>query len=247
MSKIAVINPNMSAGFTDKIRTQAQRTVYPHNQVVALNPDFGPDSIEGYYDEAFASVGLLSVIRKLDPTGIDGYVVACFDDTGVDAARCLTQAPVMGLCEGAIRFAQALAGRYAIVTPMFVSVRPLEHLVRKYGADRDCVVRAAGVRTLDFEGENATRAYNALYGAAQKSLRDDGAEAIVLGCAGMTDVAEHLSADLGVPVIDGVQAAIKMVEGLAALQLTTSKHSTYGTPPAKSYHGMFEGFAPASI
>ncbi|AUG54492.1 aspartate/glutamate racemase family protein [Thalassospira marina] len=247
MSRLAVINPNMSVGFTDKIRDQAQRTIYPHNQVIALNPDFGPDSIEGYYDEAFASVGLLSVIRTLDPTGIDGYVVACFDDTGVDAARCLTHAPVMGLCEGAIRFAQALAGRYAIVTPMHVSVRPLEHLVRKYGADRDCVVRAAGVRTLDFEGENAAMAYDALYQRAQKSLHDDGAEAIVLGCAGMTDIADRLKSDLGVPVIDGVQAAIKMVEGLAELKLATSKHSTYGTPPAKSYHGMFDGFAPAAL
>mgnify|MGYP003624127951 FL=1 len=244
MSKIAIINPNMSVGFTDKIRVQASKIAFPHNEILALNPTFGPDSIEGYYDEAFASVGLLSVIREIDPTGIDGYVVACFDDTGVDAARCLTAAPVMGLCEGALRFAQALAGRYAIVTPMAVSVRPLEHLVRKYGADRDCVVRAAGVRTLDFEGSQAEMAYQALQNAARKSLANDGAEAIVLGCAGMTDIADRLKVDLGVPVIDGVQAAIKMVEGMAALNLATSKHSTYANPPAKSYHGMFGEFAP---
>ncbi|OSQ40527.1 aspartate/glutamate racemase family protein [Thalassospira mesophila] len=246
MSKIAIINPNMSAGFTNKIREQARKIAFPHNEILALNPRFGPDSIEGYYDEAFASVGLLSVIREIDPTGIDGYVVACFDDTGVDAARCLTAAPVMGLCEGALRFAQALAGRYAIVTPMAVSVRPLEHLVRKYGADRDCVVRAAGVRTLDFEGVQAARAYEALLLAAQKSLREDDAEAIVLGCAGMTDIADRLKADLGVPVIDGVQAAIKMVEGMASLKLATSKHSTYGYPPAKPYHGLFAGFEPVT-
>jgi allantoin racemase len=140
MSRIAVINPNLSTGFTTKVGSQARNIVGASTEVLALNPRFGPDSIEGYYDEAFASVGLLSVIRELeaapeqhtDPIG--GYVVACFDDTGVDAARCMTTAPVLGLCEAAMRMAAAVSSRFAIVTPMAVSVRPLEHLVAKYGA-----------------------------------------------------------------------------------------------------------------
>ena len=160
MTRIAVINPNMSVGFTEKVGVQARRIVASGTEVLALNPQFGPASIEGYYDEAFASVGLLATMRGLEADGasggkISGYVVACFDDTGVDAARCLTKAPVMGLCEAALRFAAIVASRFAIVTPMAVSVRPLEHLVSKYGASSQCVVRAAGVRTLDFEGENA--------------------------------------------------------------------------------------------
>lgn len=245
MSRIAIINPNLSAAFTDKIRDQAQQIAFPGTEIVALNPQFGPLSIEGYYDEAFASVGLLSVMREIDPGGIDAYVVACFDDTGLDAARCFSRTPVLGLCESALRFAAALAGRYAIVTPMPVSVRPLEHLVRKYGAERDCVVRAAGVRTLDFENGNADHAYQALKNRAQKCLQDDGAEAIVLGCAGMTDIATRLADDLGVPVIDGVSAAVKMAEAMAALGLVTSKQGAYGTPPYKPYEGMFADFAPA--
>ncbi|HBU97805.1 aspartate/glutamate racemase family protein, partial [Thalassospira lucentensis] len=140
MSKIAVINPNLSEGFTRKVGDQARSIVGANTDIIALNPQFGPASIEGYYDEAFASVGLLSVIRDLEAAPdhaanpIGGYVVACFDDTGVDAARCLTSAPVLGLCEGALRMAAAVASRFAIVTPMPVSVRPLEHLVAKYGA-----------------------------------------------------------------------------------------------------------------
>ncbi|MHC8491611.1 aspartate/glutamate racemase family protein [Thalassospira sp. SM2505] len=250
MSRIAVINPNLSAGFTKKVGDQAQRIVAAQTGIIALNPQFGPDSIEGYYDEAFASVGLLSVIRDLeaapeqltDPVG--GYVVACFDDTGVDAARCLTTAPVMGLCEAALRMAAAVASRFAIVTPMPVSVRPLEHLVSKYGAVSQCVVRAAGVRTLDFEGANAAVAYDALKKQAELCLRHDYAEAIVLGCAGMTDIADRLHAELGVPVIDGVSAAVKMIEAMAMLGLRTSKAGAYAKPPGKSYHGIFAGFAP---
>lgn len=250
MSRIAVINPNLSIGFTRKVGAQAQKIVGPATHVLALNPTFGPDSIEGYYDEAFASVGLLSAIRELeaapeqdaDPVG--GYVVACFDDTGVDAARCLTNAPVMGLCEAALRMAAAVSSRFAIVTPMAVSVRPLEHLVSKYGASSQCVVRAAGVRTLDFEGDNAKAAYRALKKQAEICLSDDGAEAIVLGCAGMTDIADRLTQELGVPVIDGVSAAVKMIEAMAFLGLCTSKVGAYANPPSKAYHGMFAQFAP---
>ncbi|MDP2699121.1 aspartate/glutamate racemase family protein [Thalassospira sp.] len=243
MRRIAVINPNMSVAFTDKIRDQADKIAFAGTEIVTLNPSFGPASIEGYYDAAFASVGLLAAMRDIAPQGIDGYVVACFDDTGVDAARCLSPVPVIGLCEAALRFAAMISGRYAIVTPMPVSVRPLQHLVHKYGADRDCVVRAAGVRTLDFENENAAVAYQALERTARQCLADDGAEAIVLGCAGMTDIADRLADDLGVPVIDGVSAAIKMIEAMAALGLKTSKHSSYAHPPAKKYDGIFAEFA----
>ncbi|WP_339859069.1 aspartate/glutamate racemase family protein [Thalassospira alkalitolerans] len=254
MTRIAVINPNMSTGFTDKVGAQARRIVASGTDVIALNPQFGPASIEGYYDEAFASVGLLATMRglenptdkALDPKPVDGYVVACFDDTGVDAARCLTKAPVMGLCEAALRFAAIVASRFAIVTPMAVSVRPLEHLVAKYGASSQCVVRAAGVRTLDFEGENADMAYLALKTAAENCLAKDGAEAIVLGCAGMTDIADRLHAELGVPVIDGVSAAVKMIEAMGMLGLATSKAGAYASPPVKSYDGIFAEFAPVA-
>lgn len=250
MSRIAVINPNLSEGFTKKVGDQAGKIVAQQTEIIALNPSFGPASIEGYYDEAFASVGLLSVIRELeaDPSHaadpIRGYVVACFDDTGVDAARCLTNAPVMGLCEGALRMAAVVASRFSIVTPMSVSVRPLEHLVEKYGAASQCVVRAAGVRTLDFEGSGASAAYLALKKQAETSLAKDRSEAIVLGCAGMTDIADRLQNELGVPVIDGVSAAVKMVEAMAMLGLQTSKAGAYASPPAKPYFGMFDGFAP---
>ncbi|RCK29019.1 aspartate/glutamate racemase family protein [Thalassospira lucentensis] len=250
MSKIAVINPNLSEGFTRKVGDQARSIVGANTDIIALNPQFGPASIEGYYDEAFASVGLLSVIRDLEAAPdhianpIGGYVVACFDDTGVDAARCLTSAPVLGLCEGALRMAAAVASRFAIVTPMPVSVRPLEHLVAKYGAASQCVVRAAGVRTLDFEGDGADAAYQALKKQAKASLTEDRSEAIVLGCAGMTDIADRLKDELGVPVIDGVSAAVKMIEAMAMLGLHTSKVGAYASPPLKTYHGMFSGFAP---
>ena len=64
----------------------------------------------------------------------------------------------------------------------------------------------------------------------------------MLGCAGMTDLAARLSQEHGVPVIDGVGAAVKLIESLAALGLTTSKRVTYARPLPKTYAGAVPNF-----
>src|SRR5207244_10078544 len=73
---------------------------------------------------------------------------------------------------------------------------------------------------------------------------DKGAEAIVLGCAGMADLTQNLSRKFGVPVVDGVAAAVKQAEALAGLKLTTSRRGSYASPGVKSYTGLLEQFAP---
>src|SRR4029078_4539648 len=75
---------------------------------------------------------------------------------------------------------------------------------------------------------------------------DKGAEAIVLGCAGMADLAQKLSAKFGLPGVDGVAAAVKQAEALAGLKLTTSRRGSYASPGVKAYSGILQPFAPRS-
>jgi len=77
-----------------------------------------------------------------------------------------------------------------------------------------------------------------------RALEEDHAEAIVLGCAGMADLAASLSVEFGVPVIDGVAAAVVMAEGLAAIGLRTSKRGGFASPLPKTYSGQFAPFSP---
>ena len=77
-----------------------------------------------------------------------------------------------------------------------------------------------------------------------KALDEDRSESIVLGCAGMADLATKLSKEFGVPVIDGVTAAVKLVESLVSLGLQTSKRNGYAYPRTKSYLGLFKSFQP---
>ncbi|HVL57901.1 MAG TPA: aspartate/glutamate racemase family protein, partial [Burkholderiaceae bacterium] len=76
------------------------------------------------------------------------------------------------------------------------------------------------------------------------ALRDDRAEAIVLGCAGMADLAAELSREHRVPVVDGVAAAVKLIEALAALGIQTSRAGAYAPPLPKPYLGRFADAAP---
>jgi allantoin racemase len=79
----------------------------------------------------------------------------------------------------------------------------------------------------------------------RKSLDEDGAEAIVLGCAGMTRLARDLSEAVGAPVLDGVACAVALAESAARLGLHTSRRNTYAPPRAKTYGGGFVRFSPS--
>ena len=171
-------------------------------------------------------------------------IIACFDDTGLDAARSAARFPVVGICEAALVTAGQIAKRIAVVTTLPRSIVPLEELVRRYGFAERAQVTACNVAVLDLE-KPGSGAEEKLEAEIARAL-DKGAEAIVLGCAGMADLAAKLSQKFGVPVVDGVAAAVKQAEALAGLKLTTSRRGSYASPGAKAYTGLLQPFAPNS-
>jgi len=231
--KIKLVNPNSTASMTDKVRRCAEALAAPGTQVVAANPPGSPASIEGHHDGAMAVPGLLAEIARGEAEGCDGYVVACFDDTGLDACREVAAGPVLGICEAAVHAASMLATSFSIVTTLSRSVPIIEDLVVKYGMERRCRrVRASDLPVLALE-EKGSRAREAIRDEILRAVREDRCEAVVLGCAGMTDLTAWLSAETGVPVIDGVAVAVKMVEALVGAGLRTSKVGAYAAPRAK--------------
>lgn len=241
--KLRIINPNTTASMTSKIGAAARAIAAAGTDIEAVNPPMGPVSIEGFYDEAFAVPGLLGDIAG-HPA--DGYVIACFDDTGLDAARCITDAPVVAIGEAAFHMASLLATKFGVVTTLSRSIAAIEHNLAKYGLATRCAgVRASDVPVLELENA-ASDGRAKISGEIALALEEDRAEAIVLGCAGMADLAASLSAEHGVPVVDGVASAVKLVEGLVQIGLKTSRRGGYADPNLKAYHGMFAPFAPGS-
>ena len=242
--KLLLVNPNTTASMTEKAGEAARLVAASGTEIIAVNPEYGPVSIEGYYDEVFSIPGLLEEVRKGEDSGCQGTVIACFDDTGLDAARCLASGPVVGICEAAMHTASLLANGFSIVTTLKRSIPALEELAVKYGMSQQCHrVRAAEVPVLELENPDS-EATKLIRVEIQKALDEDRSEAIVLGCAGMADLATELSKEFGVPVIDGVTAAVKLVESLVALGLQTSKRNGYAYPRTKQYLGQFQAFQP---
>jgi allantoin racemase len=240
--RVVVVNPNTTASMTAKIEAAASAAAAPGTEVVGVNPQFGPPSIEGYFDEAFSVPGLLGEIARAPKA--DAFVIACFDDTGLDAARCAAEAPVIGIGEAAFHMASLIAGKFSVVTTLTRSIPAIEHNLTRYGlASRCAKVRASDVAVLDLE-HPGSKARERISREISRSLREDDAEAVVLGCAGMAELAAELSRRHGVPVLDGVACAVKLAEALVSLDLRTSKAGGYAAPLAKAFAGFFAPYSP---
>jgi allantoin racemase len=242
--RLLIVNPNTTAAMTERIALSARAAAAAGTDIIAVNPPDGPVSIEGYYDEVFSVPGLLAEISKGEALDVSAHIIACFDDTGLEAARCLARAPVIGIGEAAFHLASLVAHRFLVVTTLSRSIAAIETNLLKYGLGHRCAkVRACEVPVLALD-DPASGATTEISREIERGLREDRAEAIVLGCAGMSDLAVRLSEQHGVPVIDGVGAAVKLAEACVALGLKTSKIGAYAAPLPKPYLGNFAAFAP---
>jgi allantoin racemase len=242
--RILVVNPNTTSAMTGKIARVARAAAAAGTEIIAVNPPDGPASIEGYYDEAFSVPGLLAEIAKGEALGVSAHVIACFDDTGLEAARSLASMPVIGIGEAAFHLASMLGHRFSVVTTLSRSIAAIETNLLKYGlASRCAKVRACEVPVLALD-DPASNASAQISAEIERCKREDNAEVIVLGCAGMAELAAHLSEQHGLPVLDGVVSAVKLAEAFGALGLKTSKIMTYAAPRPKTYLGCFAPFGP---
>jgi allantoin racemase len=244
--RIKVINPNTTASMTEKIGDAARAVAAPGTEIIAVSPPMGPVSIEGHYDEAMSAVGVLDEVRRGEADAIDGYVIACFGDPALLAAREVARGPVVGIAEAAMHAASLISTGFSVVTTLGRTRAIAEHLVHAHGMERACrKVRATDIPVLGLEVEANRRAVRErILDECRRALDEDGAEAIVLGCAGMADLVADLGKALGVPVIDGVGAGVKLVEALVGLGLGTSKRGALAAPLAKTYTGALQRFAP---
>lgn len=216
MIRLLIINPNTTASMTRDIARAARRAASPETLIVALNPEEGPASIQGPEDGEAALPGLFKTFDEAMSTNqFDAVIIACFDDTGIEELKARSPVPVLGIGEAAFHAATLLAPSFSTVTTLSVSVPIIEANIARYGYEAQSKkVRASEVPVLAIGEETA----EAIKQEAQAALKEDGCACIVLGCAGMADLARALGEDLGVPVIDGVAAAVLLCETLTRMQ-----------------------------
>ena len=235
--RIKIINPTTTEAFTRKNYEAGCMVAAAGTEVISSAVESGPVSIEGHYDEAACVIGILEEIHKGEREGVDGYVIACFGDPGVLAAREAARGPVIGIAEAAMHVASIVATGFSVVTTLARTKIIAEHLVKIHGFEGQCRrIRATDLEVLALE-DTASDSYRIIVEECRRALVEDESGAIVLGCAGMADITANISQDIGAPVVEGVSSAVKLVEGIVALGLGTSKLGDLAYPLSKPYSG----------
>ncbi|MDO9355161.1 MAG: aspartate/glutamate racemase family protein [Solirubrobacteraceae bacterium] len=230
---IKVINPNTTRAMTETIGECARSVAGPGVSIDAVSPATGPVSIESHFDDAMSVPGVLEEVAAGELAGVDAYVIACFGDPGLLAAREVAVGPVIGIAEAAMRTAAYLGRGFSVVTTLERTVGHTWDLASHYGLRAQCRgVHATGIPVVELETD--PDAYAKVLAASLAALDEDGSDAIVLGCAGMADLCARLGADLGVPVVDGVAAATLTAQSLVTMGLATGKRGEFAYPPEKA-------------
>jgi allantoin racemase len=204
--RIAILNPNATEWMTDDMVVIARGAAPAGCEVVGRTNLGGPPAIQGPEDAAASLPGLIAMHEAALREGADAVILGCFDDTGIDILRSRGTVPVVGLGEASCRSAAAAAPRFHVVTTLAVSIPVIEENIRAMGLWARCgSVRASGVPVLDLP-ERIGDVQAAIDGV----LAEDPGAAIVLGCAGMSQIVTALRGAATAPLVDPVRAAIAM-------------------------------------
>ncbi|MEU7489629.1 aspartate/glutamate racemase family protein [Streptomyces sp. NPDC042319] len=229
--RILVMNPNTTASMTASIRATATAVASPGTEIIATEPLWGPESIEGHFEGYLSAAAVLDRLTTLD-FSYDALVMAGFGEPGREGAQELLDVPVLDITESAAQMAMMLGHSYGVVTTLDRAVPQIRDRLLTAGLLQRCAgVRGTGLGVLELE-EDADRTTRVIVETAREVVRD-GAEVICLGCGGMAGLQERVSAELGVPVVDGVAAAVKFAEAVAGLGLATSAVRSFAAPRPK--------------
>ncbi|MEV0904815.1 aspartate/glutamate racemase family protein [Streptomyces hokutonensis] len=230
--RIVVTNCNTTQEMTEEIARGARAAAGPGTTVTGLTPAWGPESAEGWLDSYLSAAAVMDLLRTYDGPSYDAVVMAGFGEHGREGVRELVDVPVVDITEAAAHLACLLGRRYGVVTTLERSCGQIEDSLELAGVGRNCAaVVGTGLSVLDL-GDDGERTETAFLAAAERA-RAAGAEVLVLGCAGMTGLQRVVGEKLGLPVVDGVGAAVKLAESLVGLGLRTSRVGSFGRPGVK--------------
>jgi Asp/Glu/hydantoin racemase len=235
--KLLVINPNISASVSALIEAEALRSADPGTQVQVVTAAAGVAYIETRF-EAMLGAHAAAQLAAQHHAGCDAVIVAAFGDPGLMALREVLPCPVTGLTEASLASACLLGQRFSIVAISQRIRAWYAETVQAYGLSS----RLASIRALDepladigtVQGDQGER----LVQLAQRCVREDGADVIVLAGAPLAGLARGIAARLPVPVVDGVSSAVRHAQTLARLRPGLAREGSFAPPPHKAHQGL---------
>ena len=220
--RIIVINPNSTQEVTNAMDKAFDPMRLAGGTVIqSITNPIGPSGIECQQDADLVATQIIDIIKDYNSCA-DAFVIACFSDPGIFSAREVTEKPVFGIAESGILSALSLGGRYGIIAILDRSIPRHIRYIRSMGLETRFagdIAIGIGVTGLNQEAETFSR----LEIVGRKLIDVNGANTLVLGCAGMARYRMPLQDSLGVTVVDPAQAAVAMA--ISAIQLEHTNKS----------------------
>jgi len=215
--KILIINPNSDADMTAAIRKSAEAFSRGSFQVETVSTPGAPLFIESHASEILCGHGMLQIMEERE-RDYDAFVIACHSDVNIEAVREATRKPVIGIGEASMKLASFLGRTFSVVTTHQHSVSGKLEQIRKLHLQD----QVASVRAPD-PGEEGVMDEDLFMELSRRARDEDGAEVIVLGCAGLAGMDRSIRESLDLPVLDGVVCALILAAGFAGYGVGTSK------------------------
>lgn len=245
--KLLVINPNISDDVTALIEAEALRSASPGTELLVRTAGYGVEYIETRFESLIAAGAVAEIIAEytrdgasVDGGSFDGVVVAAFGDPGMPALKELADVSVIGITEAALCAAALQGHRFSIIA-ISDRIRPWY---------RDCVERfglggrLASIRSINeaLTGiASVQQDFKAtLLALSRQAVTEDGADVVILAGAPLAGLARELRGQIGVPVVDGISAGIRMAEAVVGLDSGPHRAGAFAPPPAKARRGLTE-------
>lgn len=239
--KVLLLNPNMTVAVTERLERAAREVLAAGTILATATAPRGFPYISSRAEAQIAGAIVLEMLAEREGS-YDAAIIAAFGDPGLFGARELFDRPVIGMSEAAMLTACMLGKRFGIVS-FAAQMRPwYEECVESHGLSGRCAgvfcLREAFTSITDVASEKR----DALVALAREAI-GAGADVIILAGAPLAGLARTVAADIPVPLVDQVQAAIKQAETLASLSPRKANAGGFRRPPAKPNHGLAAALA----
>jgi allantoin racemase len=241
MPKALIINPNTTRSMTEDIAISASKVFSSPWDFHAVQPPGGTGSIESWFEVGLASTAILAILREYD--SVDGVVIACFGDPGLYALREILSVPVVGIAEASFLTACMIGNKFGVILGGHSDIPAIENLLWMFGLEK----RHAGSWAMDMEVLDMNVDYKKtlhILIEGSKSIIKNGAEVILLGCAGLSPFQDELQERIGAPVINPVEAGCRQLRSIVEMGLNTSRIGMYAGPNPKQLENLKSIFEP---
>jgi Asp/Glu/hydantoin racemase len=240
--KILIANPNTSSGVTDRLLAAGRLVASRGTELLPMTASYGVPYIATRAEAAIGAAAALEMLAERRGK-IDAAIVAAFGDPGLGGARELFDFPVVGMAEAAMLVACMLGRSFGIVS----FSRSLEPWFAEIVAWHGLSGRCAAIRTLDESFRSIDDVQEekeaVLVELAQRTVKENAADVVILAGAPLAGLANKIRDRVDVPLVDGIQAAVVMAEGLVRLEPRKAVAGTFRRPGPKDSKGLAAALA----